>query len=78
MVWQAVDIPSPSLPGDPETYQQFGLYWLQQLWGNKWSWEGYLVAALQLALERPQQIDRALVFALFKWQQQWWICSYGY
>jgi len=30
MVWQAMGTPSPPLPGDPETYQQFGLYWLQQ------------------------------------------------
>jgi len=55
-----------SLPGDPETYQQFGLYWLQQAGFGETSLGGLSGGTLAawLALERPQQIDRALVFAL--------------
>jgi esterase/lipase len=58
----------PPLPEDPETYQQFGLYWLQQAQalGKQvvlGGLSGGSTLAAWLALERPQQIDRALLFA---------------
>ena len=58
----------PLLPTDPQIYQQFGLLWLQkaQALGEKVSVGGLSgggTLAAWLALERPQQIDRALLFA---------------
>ena len=57
----------PPLPKDSQPYQQFSLYWLQQaqalgkvILGGLSS--GSTICAW-LALERPQQIDRALLFA---------------
>jgi esterase/lipase len=58
----------PPLPTDVELYKQFALYWLQQAKGlgdqvivGGLSGGGTLAA--WLAQERPQEIDRALLFA---------------
>jgi carboxylesterase len=58
----------PPLPTNPQLYQQFSLLWLQKAQGLG---EEVIVGGLSggstlaawLALERPQQIDRALFFA---------------
>jgi esterase/lipase len=60
----------PPLPEDPQTYQQFGLYWLEQAQatGQKviiGGLSGGSTLAAWLALERPEQIDRALIFAAY-------------
>ena len=58
----------PPLPEDRQIYEQFGLQWLQlaQDLGEKvivGGLSGGSTLAVWLALERPQQIDRTLVFA---------------
>lgn len=64
--WDALH--PPPLPEDPQTYQQFALYWLQQAqaFGKQvivGGLSGGGTMSAWLALERPQEIDRALLFA---------------
>jgi esterase/lipase len=58
----------PPLPTDANVYKQFGLYWLQQArsLGNQvvvGGLSGGGTLAAWLAQERPQEIERALLFA---------------
>lgn len=58
----------PPLPTDPDTYQQFGLEWLQkaQTLGDRvvvGGLSGGGTLAAWLAFERAQEIDRAMLFA---------------
>jgi esterase/lipase len=58
----------PPLPESAQTYKEFGLYWLEQAqqFGDKvivGGLSGGSTLAAWLALERPHQIDRALLFA---------------
>ncbi len=60
----------PPLPADAETYKKFALYWLRQAQalGDKvvvGGLSGGATVAGWLALERPQEIDRALLFAAY-------------
>ncbi len=58
----------PPLPEDAQVYQQFAIYWLEQakLLGEEIIVGGYSVSgtlAAWLALERPEQIEKTLLFA---------------
>lgn len=58
----------PPLPESAQVYKEFGLYWLEQAqqFGEKvivGGLSGGSTLAAWLALERPHQIDRALLFA---------------
>jgi esterase/lipase len=60
----------PPLPENPQVYQDFGLKWLQyaQVFGDQvvlGGLSGGSTLSAWLALERPQQIDRALLFAAY-------------
>ncbi len=60
----------PPLPENQQIYQEFGLYWLHQaqVFGKQvivGGLSGSGTLAAWLALERPQQINRTLVFAPF-------------
>jgi pimeloyl-ACP methyl ester carboxylesterase len=74
----------PPLPENPVTYQEFGLFWLEmaQQLGEKvvvGGLSGGSTLAAWLALECPQEIDRALLFAPYfsntnkvvDWVVQW-------
>lgn len=58
----------PPLPKDPQVYQEFGLYWLEiaRSIGKEiiiGGLSGGSTLAAWLALERPEQIDKSLIFA---------------